>query len=189
MAHRTQVAEVASWVLFLWLFALMAHDGLSNAHPLWWGVPLVLTLGYLVMFTAYECYTDFKELHQPATGGSTSATRTGSNGWIRSAYACFSGNYSRDEDVEEPGADEASADGENALPPPGDEALISSDDADAEAGRAPEEEQDEEQAASRPAADEQSQFDVMGMMLCNTTAETSESAEGPPEPTPPHLHF
>ena len=166
----------------------MAHDGLSNAHPLWWGVPLVLTLGYLVMFTAYECYTDFKELHQPATGGSTSATRTGSNGWIRSAYACISGNYSRDEDVEEPGADEASADGENALPPPGDEALISSDDADAETGRAPEEEQDELQAASRSAADEQSQFDVMGM-LCNTTAETSESAEGPPEPTPPYLHF
>ena len=164
MAHRTQVAEVSSWVLFLWLFALMAHDGLSNAHPLWWGVPLVLTLGYLVIFTAYECYTDFTDLHKPAS------------------------NNSRDEDAEEPGADEALADDKNASPPAGDEAPTSSDDADAEAGRAPEEEQDEEQAAPRPAADEQSRFDVMGM-LCNTTAETSESAEGPPEPTPPHLHF
>ena len=149
----------------MWLFALMAHDGLSNAHPLWWGVPLVLTLGYLVIFTAYECYTDFTDLHKPAS------------------------NNSRDEDAEESGADEALADDKNASPPAGDEAPISSDDADAEAGRAPEEEQDELQAASRSAADEQSQFDVMGMMLCNTTAETSESAEGPPEPTPPQLHF
>ena len=96
--------------------------------------------------------------------------------------------YPRDEDAEESGADEALADDKNASPPAGDEAPNSSDDADSEAGRAPEEEQDEEQAASRPAADEQSRFDVMGM-LCNTTAETSESAEGPPEPTPPHLHF
>ena len=152
----------------------MAHDGLSNAHPLWWGVPLVLTLGYLVIFTAYECYTDFTELHQPAS------------------------NNSRDEDAEEPGADEASADGENALPPPGDEALISSDDADAEAGRAPEEYKDEEQAVSRLPASEQIQFDVMGMMLCNykdeagaagksTTAEMS--AEGPPGPPPLQQHF
>ena len=148
----------------MWLFALMAHDGLSNAHPLWWGVPLVLTLGYLVIFTAYECYTDFTDLHKPAS------------------------NNSRDEDAEEPAADEALADDKNASPPAGDEAPISSDDADAEAGRAPEEEQDELQAASRSAADEQSQFDVMGMKLWNTTAETSESAEGPPEP-PPQLHF
>ena len=152
----------------------MAHDGLSNAHPLWWGVPLVLTLGYLVIFTAYECYTDFTELHQPAS------------------------NNSRDEDAEEPGADEASADGENALPAPGDEALISSDDADAEAGRAPEEYKDEEQAVSRVPASEQIQFDVMGMMLCNykdeagaagksTIAQTS--AEGPPGPPPLQQHF
>ena len=67
-----------------------------------------------------------------------------------------------------------------------------------EAGRAPEEYKDEEQAASRVPASEQIQFDVMGMMLCNykdeagaagksTTAETS--AEGPPGPPPLQQHF
>ena len=60
--RTTQVAEVASWVLFMWLFALMAHDGLSNVHPLLWGCPLVFSLFYLIGFTAYECYKDFKAL-------------------------------------------------------------------------------------------------------------------------------
>ena len=75
---------------------------------------------------------------------------------------------------------------------------VTCDDADAEAGRAPEEYKDEEQAVSRVPASEQIQFDVMGMMLCNykdeagaagrsTTAETS--AEGPPGPPPLQQHF
>ena len=59
---HAQVAEVASWVLFLWIFALMAHDGLSNLHPLLWGYPLVLALFYLVGFAAHSCYKDFAEL-------------------------------------------------------------------------------------------------------------------------------
>ena len=89
---------------------------------------------------------------------------------------------------------EASADDKNVSPPAGDEALISSDDAGAEAGRAPEEEQDEEQAASRPLVGEQSQL-AMAMMLCNYKDEAGASgestiAEGPPEPPPPQpLHF
>ena len=46
----------------MWLFALMAHDGLSNLHPLLWGFPLVLALFYLVVFATHSCYKDFAEL-------------------------------------------------------------------------------------------------------------------------------
>ena len=81
---------------------------------------------------------------------------------------------------------------------PGYDAPAWFDDAFSEAGRAPEEYKDEEQAVSRVPASEQIQFDVMGMMLCNykdeagaagksTIAQTS--AEGPPGPPPLQQHF
>ena len=48
----------------MWLFALMAHDGLSNLHPLLWGFPLLLSLFYLVCFAVHACYKDFAELKE-----------------------------------------------------------------------------------------------------------------------------
>ena len=42
----------------------MAHDGLSNLHPLLWGFPLLLSLFYLVCFAVYACYKDFAELKE-----------------------------------------------------------------------------------------------------------------------------
>ena len=45
----------------MWLFALMAHDGFTNVRPEQWGVPLVLSLLYLVGFTANELCKDFAE--------------------------------------------------------------------------------------------------------------------------------
>ena len=53
-----QVAEVASYVVFLWLFALLAYDGLLSVHPALWGTPLVLAVVYLVGFALWLCYID-----------------------------------------------------------------------------------------------------------------------------------
>ena len=57
-----EVAEFASWVLFMWLFALMAHDGLSGVPPWLWGTPLVLVSLYFVFYTARACYRDITAL-------------------------------------------------------------------------------------------------------------------------------
>ena len=59
-----QVAEVAAWVLFMWLFALSAYDALSGAPDLAWGTPLVVAGVYLVLFTLYQGYKDYSELQQ-----------------------------------------------------------------------------------------------------------------------------
>ena len=161
----------------MWLFALMAHDGLSNLHPLLWGVPLVLALFYLVGFATHSCYKDFAELKkglkadeegEPENGDGLEAT-AGENGDGLESTAAH-------------GADASS---------PGDDAPAWFDDADAEAGRAPEEEQDEEEAVSRPTTDEQSQFDMaIDVMLCNYKDEAgvlgqSATAEATPVPPPP----
>ena len=132
----------------------MAHDGLSNLHPLLWGFPLVLALFYLVGFAAHSCYKDFAELKK---------------------------GLQADEEGEPENSDG-----------PGDDAPAWFDDADAEAGRAPEEDQDEEEAVSRPTTDEQSQFDMaIDVMLCNYKDEAgllgeSATAEQPPAAPPPH---
>jgi hypothetical protein len=56
------VAQVATWNLFFWLFALQAHDALSAVHDLVWGVPLVLSALYLVYYTIKMCAADIQEL-------------------------------------------------------------------------------------------------------------------------------
>ena len=61
---QSQVAERAGWVLYWWLFALMAHHGLSGWPDLVVGIPLVLALLYLVCFTAHACYKDLPELER-----------------------------------------------------------------------------------------------------------------------------
>ena len=89
------------------------------------------------------------------------------------------------------GLEASAADGADASSP-GDDAPAWFDDADAEAGRALEEEvQDEEEAVSRPTTDEQSQFDMaIDVMLCNYKDEAgvwgeSATAEATPVPPPP----
>ena len=61
---RAQVAEVAAWVLFMWLFALSAYDALSGAPKLAWGTPLVVAGVYLILFTLHQGYQDVKELQK-----------------------------------------------------------------------------------------------------------------------------
>ena len=104
---------MASWVLFLWLFALMAHDGLSNVQPVMWGTPLVLALFYLCQFTGRACYKDFLKLH-PNKDGKTPAWLVWSSGWARKVGACFTGsNREHAEDV----SDSKDADGLNTDAP------------------------------------------------------------------------
>ena len=57
-----QVAEFASWTVFVWLFALLAYDGLSGVPDVAWGTPLVLLSICLVVYTAYMCYRDVPDL-------------------------------------------------------------------------------------------------------------------------------
>lgn len=47
-----KVAHVASWTLFLWLFALQAHGALSELPDWAWGVPLALSACFLVACVA-----------------------------------------------------------------------------------------------------------------------------------------
>ena len=61
---RAQVAEVAAWGLFMWLFALSAYDALSGAPKLAWGTPLVVAGVYLILFTLHQGYQDVKELQK-----------------------------------------------------------------------------------------------------------------------------
>ena len=150
----------------MWLFALMAHDGLSNLHPLLWGFPLVLALFYLVVFATHSCYKELAELKKGLKADEEGQPEDGD------------------------GLEASAADGADASSP-GDDAPAWFDDADAEAGRAPEEEQDEEEAVSRPTTDEQSQFDMaIDVMLCNYKDEAgvlgqSATAEATPVPPPP----
>ena len=109
----------------MWLFALMAHDGLSNLHPLLWGFPLVLALFYLVVFATHSCYKDFAELKKGLKADEEGQPEDGD------------------------GLEASAADGADASSP-GDDAPAWFDDADAEAGRAPEEEQDEEEPLEVP---------------------------------------
>ena len=62
-----QVAEIAAWVLFMWLFTLNAHDALAGAHKFSVGIPLVAAAVYLVLFTARQIYLDFAELQRNMT--------------------------------------------------------------------------------------------------------------------------
>ena len=59
-----KVAEVASWVVFAWLFALLVYDSLVNLPPVVFGLPLVLSAGFLVAFTIRACYKDYKSLEK-----------------------------------------------------------------------------------------------------------------------------
>merc|ERR1712070_370050 len=55
-----RVAEGASWLLFIWLFTLLAYDGLSGMPGLAWGIVLVTLSLAFICFTLYECYTDLR---------------------------------------------------------------------------------------------------------------------------------
>ena len=150
----------------MWLFALMAHDGLSNLHPLLWGFPLVLALFYLVGFATHSCYKDFAELKK---------------------------GLQADEEGEPENSDG-----------PGDDAPAWFDDADAEAGRAPEEDQDEEEAvyrARRPTSRVSSIWRSTWCFAITKSSNTpshrdvtqtkqilgeSATAEQPPAAPPPH---
>ena len=48
----------------MWLFALMAHDGLSGVPGIVWGIPLAAAALYLVLYTAYACYEDYHEIQR-----------------------------------------------------------------------------------------------------------------------------
>merc|ERR1711998_236212 len=58
------VAECASYVLFAWVFALLAYDGLLSVHPLIWGTPLVGSAIYLIFYAARLCYVDVLAFEQ-----------------------------------------------------------------------------------------------------------------------------
>ena len=74
-APLAQVAHLAHWTLFLWLFAVQAHDSLSQMPDVAWGAPLVGIACFLVMFTAYKCYLDLKEwLEEEAPSTEDAAT-------------------------------------------------------------------------------------------------------------------
>ena len=47
----------------MWLFALLAYDGLSAVPDLLWGIPLVAASGYLILFTVYKCREDINDLN------------------------------------------------------------------------------------------------------------------------------
>ena len=53
----------------MWLFALMAHDGLSGVPGIVWGIPLAAAALYLVLYTAYACYEDYHEIQRQLADG------------------------------------------------------------------------------------------------------------------------
>ena len=55
------VANVASWVLFVWLFSLQSYDCLSKLPDAAWGVPLVLSAFGLVLFAIRTAIVDIKK--------------------------------------------------------------------------------------------------------------------------------
>ena len=55
------VANVASWVLFVWLFSLQSYDCLSVLPDVVWGVPLVLSAFGLVLFAIRTAIVDIKK--------------------------------------------------------------------------------------------------------------------------------
>jgi hypothetical protein len=68
----------------MWLFALMAHDGLSGVPGIVWGIPLAAAALYLVFYTAYACYEDYYEIQRQLPDGATDA----SNSCIARAFVC-----------------------------------------------------------------------------------------------------
>ena len=156
----------------MWLFALMAHDGLSNVHPAYWGFPLVLSLFYLVGFTARACYKDFAELKRGLVAEEAGQPEEGA------------GQAEDGDGIDEP---ESAADGADASSPE-DEAWASTEEdagaAGAEAG-AHKQEEDASQAGEQYPLD----F-AIDVMLCNYKDEAdlygkSAFAEGAPAPEPP----
>ena len=79
MCVRAQVAEVAAWVLFMWLFALSAYDALSGAPKLAWGTPLVVAGVYFIFFTLYQGYKDYAELQKDMNETDEECHNAGSN--------------------------------------------------------------------------------------------------------------
>ena len=138
----------------------MAHDGLSNVHPLMWGVPLVLALFYLIAFTAYECYKDFKDLKNSIEVEVQEVTTSG--------------------DDAETAADEATT------APPG-AATSASSDGVVEAAAETDHRADLVPPA-RQNQDNQSQLDLaIDVMLCNYKDEGSDSGEGASTDTAPSV--
>ena len=152
----------------MWLFALMAHDGLSNVQPVMWGTPLVLALFYLCQFTGRACYKDFLKLH-PDKDGKTPAWRVWSSGWARKVCACFKG--SNPEHFEDE-SDSKDADGLNTVDAPTDAAVVVPD---AAASFAPPHEAPEPAAAAAPPPAADLQFS------CGATFEIAVCAQEPTE--------
>ena len=149
----------------MWLFALMAHDGLSNVPPMLWGGPLVFALLSFVCFTAHACYKDFADLKAGLAAEEVDKTGTGN-----------------ELDEAEPATDGADASS------PEEEAWASTEEAGAgaEAGA---HKQDEEDARAAEPSNVDFAIDVM---LCNYRDEAdvngkSASADAAPtsEPPPP----
>ena len=147
----------------MWLFALMAHDGLSNVPPMLWGGPLVFALLSFVCFTAHACYKDFADLKAGLEAEEVDETGTGNK----------------------LGEAEPATDGADASSPE-EEAWASTEEAGAgaEAG-AHKEEEDASQAGEQYPLD----F-AIDVMLCNYKDEAdlygkSAFAEGAPAPEPP----
>jgi len=61
MEDDDDVANVAAWVLFAWLFALQAYDCLKHLHDAVWGVPLVLSSLGLIVFAIRTAVKDIKK--------------------------------------------------------------------------------------------------------------------------------
>ena len=153
----------------MWLFALMAHDGLSNVHPAYWGFPLVLSLFYLVCFAAHACYQDFAELKEGLAKEEAGQSEDGDG-------------------IEEPESAADGADAASAIAADFDPWASTEEDADAGA-EADAYKQDEEDARVA----EPSNIDLaIDVMLCNYRDETdvngksaSADAASTSEPPPP----
>ena len=158
----------------MWLFALMAHDGLSNVHPAYWGFPLVLSLFYLVGFTARACYKDFAELKMGLVAEEAGQPEEGA------------GQAEGGDGIDEP---ESAADGADASSPEDEAWASTEEDAGAAGAEAGAHKQDEEDARAAEPSNVDFAIDVM---LCNYRDEAdvngkSASADAAPtsEPPPP----
>ena len=168
----------------MWLFALLAHDGFSNMRPEQWGLPLASSLLYLVGFTFYECYQDFREYK----AGLKKQEEEEEEEPGRRADGRSLSVLPPDGD----GVDEAAVD-QAVVSPPGDDAATSTDDVDVEAGR--EKDGEEADPVQPPTADEQSQFGmtIADVIPCNythkeeggATSGTSANAEAASSVPPP----
>ena len=143
----------------MWLFSLMAHDGLTNMRPEQWGTPLVFSLLYLVGFATYECYKDFKEYRD----------------WLIKEEMEEQEEDGLKAEEEQDGFGDGDGDDEAESE---DHAPASTEDAGAGAD-APADEEGAEDSQDAP-----TQLDLaIDMVLCNTSAEAALTSVPPPPKT------